>query len=471
MQRRKVDSGLERQFLIAMITSKPFLSSVAETIDVELFQTEYSRLVSAWCVNYWKRYKEAPGKNIQTIYESWANEETRDESVVRLIEALLGELSDESDHDGTINVPHLVDELGVYLCGRQLSRLNDNLSAYVLRGDQAAALREVQEFRAIELGQGAGFDPLTDRTIWARAFDQPADPLIKFPGDAGRFLNPALTRDALIGIQGPEKRGKTFWCVEFAYRALRNQCTVAFFEVGDLSEGQILLRLGVRLAGLPMHSNQVGEIRVPTSISVDRSDEEPKVTTEWQTMNCDRVVTRRAAIQAARKFRRSCGIGDERHRLMISVHPNTSINVMAIEGILQRWRYERDFVPDVVIIDYADILAPELDRKDFRHQTNDTWKALRRLSQEWHCLVIAPTQASTASYDAEVQTMRHFSEDKRKLAHVTGMMGLNQTDDEKRRGLMRLNWVVLREAEFMTKRCLYVGQCLPLARAFCCGSF
>ena len=99
------------------------------------------------------------------------------------------------------------------------------------------------------------------------------------------------------------------------------------------------------------------------------------------------------------------------------------------------------------------------------------WKALRRLSQEKHCLVMAPTQADAASYDAYTLTAKNFSEDKRKLGHVTGMLGLNQIEEEKVAGIMRLNWIVLREAPFSIDRFLYVGQCLPLARSFCCSYF
>ena len=127
-------------------------------------------------------------------------------------------------------------------------------------------------------------------------------------------------------------------------------------------------------------------------------------------------------------------------------------------------------MPDVIIIDYADILAPEPNtgQLNIRDQINSTWKALRRLSQEKHCLVIAPTQADAASYNQTLLDLRNFSEDKRKLSHVTGMLGLNQTKEEKGRGIMRLNWIVLREDNFQTDRCLYVGQCLTLGRAFSC---
>jgi hypothetical protein len=143
--------------------------------------------------------------------------------------------------------------------------------------------------------------------------------------------------------------------------------------------------------------------------------------------------------------------------------------VGGIESILDTWLQEDDFVPDVIVIDYADILAAEAGRKHEhdRNVTNDTWKALRRMTQERHVLGIVPTQANAKAYKQNLQGMDSFSEDKRKLAHVTAMLALNQTPDEKEIQGMRLNWIVLREAPYSINRPLYVGTCYALARALC----
>ncbi len=470
MRRKKIDGRLERRFLIAMITSKSFLASAAPFLDPELFQATFVRRVVRWCVEYWEKYSDAPGRSIEAIFRSWVETEEQDESEVKLIEDLLGELSVEADQDESLNVQYLLDELGRYLSIRKLGRLQETVEGYLIQGQCEEAVREVTEFTSVRLGQGQGFDPLRDHSVWERAFAEPAEPLFTFGGDAGRFLNRALVRDGLLGIQGPEKRGKTYACLEFALRALQSRRRVAFFEVGDLSEAQIMLRLGTRLTGQPRYKDQLGEIEVPVKIRREKdSDGKEDIEVETQTRTCDRTVNRRSAIRACRRFIRRCGFGKVSH-FMVSIHPNDSINVKGIEGILERWQHELEFVPDLVVIDYADILAPEKGRKDARDQVNDTWKALRRMSQERHCLVIAPTQAAARSYDADVQSMTHFSEDKRKLAHVTAMLGLNQRPEEKERGLMRFNWIVLREAEFMTKRCLWVAQCMSLARPFCCAT-
>jgi replicative DNA helicase len=148
--------------------------------------------------------------------------------------------------------------------------------------------------------------------------------------------------------------------------------------------------------------------------------------------------------------------------LKLSCHPNSSISVKGIEGILQTW--ERvDWIPDVVVIDYADILAPLDGKADTREQINQTWKALRGMSQKLHCLVVTATQADAASYKVDTLTRSNFSEDKRKHAHVTGMVGLNQTKEEKLNGVLRLNWLDLREAEYTEYRCVHVAGCLALA--------
>jgi hypothetical protein len=150
--------------------------------------------------------------------------------------------------------------------------------------------------------------------------------------------------------------------------------------------------------------------------------------------------------------------------------PNRSISISGIEAQLDIWENTCNFVPDIVIIDYADILAPENSKAEFRHQQNETWQCLRKLSQSRHCLVVTATQVNAKSYSKDLLNMENFSEDKRKYAHVTGMFALNQTENEKKKGLMRLNWIVLREGEFNSSEYVYVLQNLNIGRPIL-GSF
>jgi hypothetical protein len=62
-------------------------------------------------------------------------------------------------------------------------------------------------------------------------------------------------------------------------------------------------------------------------------------------------------------------------------------------------------------------------------------------------LIIAPDQADAKSFKQKVLDKTNFTEDKRKLDHATGMVGINMTTNEKIRGVARYNDIVSRETE------------------------
>jgi replicative DNA helicase len=169
------------------------------------------------------------------------------------------------------------------------------------------------------------------------------------------------------------------------------------------------------------------------------------------------------ALQVYSKKRGDC--------LKLSTHPNSSLTVPGLNAILHQWEVERDWKADVIIIDYADILAPENGRDESREATNKIWKRLRGLSQERHSLVITATQADAQSYSQATIGRNNFTEDKRKLAHVTGMIGINATDAEKVEGICRLNWIVLRENEFSEDTCVHVAGCLGIGQPAILSTF
>lgn len=470
MKREKVDARIEEKIITAMITSREFLAQMAPSLDIDLVRAEHFRIIAKWCIRYFSKYKEAPGQHIETMYNSWAGKGKAKEETIEAVHDLLEDLSDRHEQEESLNVPYLLDEAADYFSLRKLELLRDNLDSALLEKDTTIAESIVGSHRAVRTGPGVGIDILRDETALSRAFSASQQPLFTIgPERVQRFFAHAFSRDGLIAVLAPEKRGKTFWCVEFSIRGLMARKKVALFEVGDMSESQIVKRIGVRFSGRPMYKSQCGKIRIPVKIA--KRNRQVKVKRKMRLIKTP--TTEKLCRESMRKFMRRFGISDKHTYYMTSVHPNSSVSVSDIVGILDKWEIENDFVPDIIIIDYPDILADEPNTQNYstRDKENIKWKALRRLSQERHCLVIAPTQADAASYDVHTLTAKNFSEDKRKLAHVTGMLGLNQHGDEKEHGIMRLNWIVLREAPFSIDKQLYVGQCLPLARSFCCGYY
>jgi hypothetical protein len=150
--------------------------------------------------------------------------------------------------------------------------------------------------------------------------------------------------------------------------------------------------------------------------------------------------------------------------LRLSCHSNSTISIDGVQSILHDWERE-EWVPDVVAIDYADILAPPHGIRETLDQTDETWKRMRRMSQDMHCLVVTASQSNAAAYTAKDNTLgrKHFSGRKTKLAHVNAMIGINCSEADKKLGVMRLNWVVRRNAQFSEQNAVTVAGCLGVA--------
>jgi hypothetical protein len=135
---------------------------------------------------------------------------------------------------------------------------------------------------------------------------------------------------------------------------------------------------------------------------------------------------------------------------------------------LDNLHYYEDFDPDVVIVDYADILkASATSGKEYRHQLNDIWLKLRWLARSRNIHVITASQSNKNGLGKDL-AIEDVAEDMRKLAHVSSLMALNQTKKEKEGSIIRIADLLQRDEASCFEQ-VVVLQCLPLGR-FCLDS-
>lgn len=242
--------------------------------------------------------------------------------------------------------------------------------------------------------------------------------------------------------------------LDMAWRAMEQRRKVAFFSVGDLSQNQMMRRFHKRAARMPFSPKVV---QFP--IKIEHEAGERSAVVEFEERKFKESLSWQDGYKACLKVLKK--VKTKETLLRLSTHPADSLSVNGIAAILKTWE-RGGWVPDVIVIDYADILAPPPGNLQSQDAINKTWMKLRALSQARHCLVVTATQANAASYKAETLDQSHFSDLKKKMAHVTGMIGINATRDEKESGLSRLNWIVLRESEFNVSRCVHVAGCLDI---------
>ena len=456
MKIKQHDGADERQILTAMIVDPAVAARIAGRWTRDgLFASKWANLIGSWSVKFFLKHGSPAGKNIESVFRSWSSSADRDKESVALVDKFLSGLSDGYELDGQINSDHVVDIAGRHFHRVALSKLAEEIQGDLEFGDPDKALKRVAEFGRIELGAGALTDVLRDEAVIGSVFEEAADPpLIEWPGAVGEFFGRAMERDAFVVFLGPEKRGKTFWLIETAWRAMLQKKRVLFLEVGDMSERQIMRRFMVRAARRPFRA-----CKVLKPISISR-DDDGKIQVEHEEIHYDKDLSMQSALRECERITR----GKSEPYLRLGVYSVGSLSVEGIRSILKD--LEQDgWVPDLVVMDYADLLDMG-DFREKRHAIDKAWGGLRGLSQQFHCCLVTATQADAASYSKSVLTMENFSDAKTKNAYVTGMVGLNQTKDEKDVAAIRLNWVALRENDsgFTEFKCVAVAECRPLAR-------
>lgn len=254
----------------------------------------------------------------------------------------------------------------------------------------------------------------------------------------------------------------TFWLQEMGWQAMMQGCNVAWFACGDMSRDQMLMRMACRAARTPIDD---APYRYPKAIEPSGGAKETTADLE------DRTPLGPLTYKEAKAKLDKLGAKYGKDRIKLAAYPNDTVTVPQLDAHLKRWEANYGWTADVVVIDYADILAPINGQADTRDQINATWKRLRALSQSRHCLVVTATQVKASGYKKELLDKSDFADDKRKFAHVTGMVAINQKGEEKDHQIQRLNWTVLREGEFSESKCLFVAGCFAIANPLVQSTF
>jgi hypothetical protein len=503
---------IERKVLIGLITSTNYLQQLNSEWKPEYLESPTARLLSGWCWEYFDKYHKAPMRDIEGIYIEKLKKGINEELANEIESEILPELSEQYENENP-DIEYLLDQTRAYLKERQIAIHVETVGGLIEKGDVQQAQNEIEKFNIVEGGKVEGLDLSSPEMLEKIdvVFDTTYQNVIKFPGALGDFWNDQLVRGGFVSLMSPDKRGKTYMLLEFMMRAYKQKRKVAFFQAGDMTENQQLARICIYLAKKSNLEKYCGTLYVPEQDCIknqldmcskkvreckfgvfeDKSDRKDITKqdliealkdypdykpcyncVEWQKNKWGSVWLKKIEVKnplskrEAKKWIKKFFI-DTKRSIKMTTYSNDTLTLSEMKRVLQKWKREENFVPDVVIIDYADLLVAEKER-EHRHKENEIWKGLRGLSQELDALVITATQTDSDSYSKDRLEMRNFSEDKRKLAHVTAMYGLNQDSKgrEKEIGVLRINKIVVREGDFHSSQEVNVLQRLEIGRPF-----
>ena len=130
-------------------------------------------------------------------------------------------------------------------------------------------------------------------------------------------------------------------------------------------------------------------------------------------------------------------VSELKGKLIIKEYPTKSASTKTIFNHLQRLK-KRGIEADMIIIDYADLLKPKVNRKEKRMELESIYEELRGLGQQFKAVVWTASQTNRSGLNAEVITMESISEAFNKCFVADFIFSVSRTIQDKRANTGRL---------------------------------
>ena len=125
-------------------------------------------------------------------------------------------------------------------------------------------------------------------------------------------------------------------------------------------------------------------------------------------------------------------------RLMIREWGPSEVSAIDIRSYLKYLENVHKFKPDVVLVDYADLLKSMRLRDSELVEIADTYRALRQVAKDLQCRVWTASQINKQGMDNEVLSLKDMYGSGEKAAVPDIILGLCQNPIERRNGYMRI---------------------------------
>lgn len=498
-RRQTINTDIEEQILTGLIVSTQVCRELKPMLKPEFFEIPWGQVLSAWILDYYTQFGACPERNIQDIYN--VERENLPEETANLMAMFLQNLSTNYENQTTgLNEDYLVTRATEYFKTRNIDLTLEEVTSLRRIGRNEEAEERLMRHCQVAKAIGGWINPFSDEFVdnYFQSMQESGDAedvIFTFPGELGKLLGPFRSR-WLLGILGPMKRGKSFWLEECALLSAMARKPTAFISL-EMNNTTNAERLFKRITAMgdnggnylypiaDCRKNQSNECHLPqrtcrirllddtnqkpafadappnyVACSVCR-EREPELyePDHWLTMIERPTLNERSVRSHTRGFITRYG-----RNLRIKSYPAYSANIARIKADLDFLQMSEGFNVKTVVIDYADILAPENSKVIGRDRIDETWKMLKNLADTRECLVITASQSNRKSIEKKTIGQVDTGEDIRKIAHVDCMFGLNQSPAEKRRRVMRIGIVAHRHKEFHQGANVLVMQQLQLGQ-------
>lgn len=138
--------------------------------------------------------------------------------------------------------------------------------------------------------------------------------------------------------------------------------------------------------------------------------------------------------------------------LKVVEYPSGTMTCADLRKVIEFYRAQ-GIIFDLIVVDYADIMAAEVKSGNDINESKQVWLGLRAIASEENAAVLTATQTNRAGFTADVAKAEHAAEDFNKIRIADLVLTINRTDEEKAKGEARLYFAASRNqaGEFTLK--------------------
>lgn len=384
----KFGKSFQEKLCQLMLQDRPFCDQITEVLDIGFLETKYLQVFITVILDYREKYGVHPSYEIlATIFKSGITE--YDAAVQKQVRDYYTRIITTSMVDGA----EYVKDTAMDFCRKQVLKQAMMKSVGLLKSSSFDEISKVIN-DALKLGSDNNFGH-----DWMADFESRFQLKARNPISTGWERMDALCKGGLgkseLGVViAPTGAGKSMVLVHLGSQALKEGKTVVHYtlELGDTVVGQ---RYDSCITGIPLNDLMMNKEEIFDQIS------------------------------------------DIEGNLIVKEYPTKSATTQSIKNHLDKLK-KRGIHPDMVIVDYADLLRPVKARNEKRHELETLYEELRGIAQTMECPIWTASQTNRSGLNAEVITMEAISEAFNKCFVSDFIFTVSRTVNDKKANMGRI---------------------------------
>ena len=364
-----------------MFEDRPFFDQITEVLDVSFFERKYLQVFAKALIDYREKYNTHPNVEVMiTVLRTELNH--HDKAVSSKVRTFFDKVHKSSG----VEESDFIKDKAVDFCRKQVLKQAMMKSVGLLKSSSFEEIEKVIK-DALVLGTDNNFGHDFRKDLLKRFELRSRDPISTGWPRMDEIVKGGLGKSELGVVVAPTGAGKSMVLVHLATQALLKGKTVVYYtlELKDTVVGQ---RFDCCITDVPLNEHMQRQKEIIAKVK------------------------------------------DLEGTLIIKEYPTKSASVSTLKNHIEKLR-KRGIEPDMILVDYADLLRPPRATGEKRHELEETYEGLRGLAQSYEIPCWTASQTNRGGLNAEVITMESISEAFNKCFVADFIFSLSRTVQDK----------------------------------------